>query len=204
MKDQITEVSPQSKANHLLDLLAENAELKCKLAVAESKLEKLTAHAFPDTYPLYPKDLLEMGRKGLPVPAIRALATFGNEANWVQIYDGHTSPVCEYQAAACEWAFIGGVRPPYELAQHSMSDFQKLLKELQGMSNQMTEHEHLSSALIDVQMNISQAELLGLGVQSRLKEAIDGITVHDQYLKKLSGFVYEIQKRHGHRKGLED
>lgn len=71
--------------------------------------------------PLTAAELLELARRGKPIPADRVLATFAHEANWVQIYRGETAPGCGYQAMACEWAFIGPVRPPFELAQHAMS-----------------------------------------------------------------------------------
>lgn len=66
--------------------------------------------------PLSAGELMDMAIHGRPIPASRVLATF---------YHGETSPAVDYEAKACEWAFVGPSRPPYELAQWAL----KLLSE---------------------------------------------------------------------------
>jgi hypothetical protein len=70
-----------------------------------------------DVRPLTASDILKMANLGERLPVARVLATFADPSNWVQIYDGKS--VSEYTPKACEWAFIGPVRPPYELAQNA-------------------------------------------------------------------------------------
>jgi hypothetical protein len=70
--------------------------------------------------PLEAGEILQFANDGKPIPADRVLATFANPDNWVQIYEGKATRQ-GYEARACEWAFIGPMRPPYELAQHAMS-----------------------------------------------------------------------------------
>jgi hypothetical protein len=69
--------------------------------------------------PLQGRDILDIANAGESISAIRALQTFAQESNWVQLYDAKTSSK-DYSARACEWAFIGSVRPPYELAQQAL------------------------------------------------------------------------------------
>lgn len=69
--------------------------------------------------PLSASDLLQFANNGMPIPSNRVLATFGNPKNWIQIYHGETSRP-DYEPRACEWAFIGPVRPPYELATYPL------------------------------------------------------------------------------------
>lgn len=72
--------------------------------------------------PLTASELLEIANTpNAEIPMDRALATFADPRNWVQIYKGETSPASGYTAKACEWAFIGPVRPPYELAQNALA-----------------------------------------------------------------------------------
>lgn len=73
-----------------------------------------------DLTPLTTTDLIEMGTHAVPIPPERILATFADPKNWVQLYDGESSPISGYKAKACEWVFIGPMRPPYELAQHGI------------------------------------------------------------------------------------
>lgn len=73
-----------------------------------------------DCSPLSAGELIEMAIHGKPIRADRVLATFAQESNWVQIYHGETSPAADYKAKACEWAFVGPSRPPYELAQWAL------------------------------------------------------------------------------------
>ena len=70
--------------------------------------------------PLTAGELFEAARYAKPIPMNRVLATFSQESNWVQIYHGETSPATDYKARACEWAFVGPSRPPYELAQWAL------------------------------------------------------------------------------------
>lgn len=74
--------------------------------------------------PLSAGDLYRAAVAGNPIPANRVLATFAEASNWVQIYHGETSPVTGYKAKACEWAFVGPSRPPYELAQWALQCLQ--------------------------------------------------------------------------------
>jgi len=68
--------------------------------------------------PLTCADLTEIAMSGVPIPPLRALATYANENNWKQIYNGESTE--EYVPKACEWAFVGPVRPGYELAQNAL------------------------------------------------------------------------------------
>lgn len=70
--------------------------------------------------PYQPDELLTAARGGQPLDPLRVLATYAARDNWVPIHGGRTSPEDEYEAKACEWAFIGGVRPPYELAEWAL------------------------------------------------------------------------------------
>ncbi len=71
-----------------------------------------------NTTPLSAAELMAYAIGNLPVSVPRVMATFAARSNWVQIYEGRVSPaVGYYQANPCEWAFIGPVRPPYELGE---------------------------------------------------------------------------------------
>lgn len=70
--------------------------------------------------PLSPNDILQLALAGKPIPADRVLATFADPKNWIQVYRGETVQAGGYEMKACEWAFIGPMRPPYELAQHAL------------------------------------------------------------------------------------
>lgn len=74
-------------------------------------------------------DLMARALAGGPLDPMRVLATFAHEDNWVQLYDG--TSVGDYEPKPCEWAFIGPVRPPYELAQRAIVDLvmEKALKD---------------------------------------------------------------------------
>lgn len=74
--------------------------------------------------PLSAADLYCAAVAGNPIPANRVLATFAEASNWVQIYHGEASPATDYKAKACEWAFVGPSRPPYELAQWAIQCLQ--------------------------------------------------------------------------------
>lgn len=52
------------------------------------------------------EDLMTAGICGGKIDKDRALATYADPRNWIQIY----------QNGKCEWAFIGPTRPGYELA----------------------------------------------------------------------------------------
>jgi hypothetical protein len=69
--------------------------------------------------PLAASEIMECAVNNKPIPVIRALATYAEKSNWVQLYHGESSG--DYKAHACEWAFIGPVRPPYELAQNALA-----------------------------------------------------------------------------------
>lgn len=74
--------------------------------------------------PLTANDLMSLVLAGEPIPLDRALATYADPNNWVQLYHSESlSP--GYEAKPCEWAFIGPVRPPYELAQNALADARK-------------------------------------------------------------------------------
>lgn len=66
------------------------------------------------------EELLHLALTGQPLPADRVLATFADEKNWVQLYHCE-SAARGYKPLACEWAFIGPVRPPFELAQQALN-----------------------------------------------------------------------------------
>lgn len=72
------------------------------------------------TSPLTSHDIIGMAQSGSPIPPVRALATFANTDNWIQLYEGRTMQA-GYQPKECEWAFIGPVRPPYELAKNALA-----------------------------------------------------------------------------------
>lgn len=79
--------------------------------------------------PLTARELFDIvSTPGSKIPMDRALATFAARENWVQIYMGtpcrYRQPSgisTTYTPRACEWAFIGPVRPPYELAQNALT-----------------------------------------------------------------------------------
>lgn len=60
-------------------------------------------------------EILQLAQEGKPIPPARALATYADPKNWVQLYDIRAASG-EYTPRACEWAFIGPMRPGYELA----------------------------------------------------------------------------------------
>ncbi len=70
--------------------------------------------------PLTAREIWDMAQRGESLPADRVLATFADESNWVQLYEGKCLRP-DYEARACEWAFIGPIRPPFELAQHGLT-----------------------------------------------------------------------------------
>lgn len=72
--------------------------------------------------PLTAGEILELARDGEPIPPLRALATYADPKNWVQLYGGVVSISApnNYEPRECEWAFTGPVRPPYELAQNAI------------------------------------------------------------------------------------
>jgi len=70
--------------------------------------------------PLSAGELLEIATDGKKIPPERALATFAEESNWIKIHEGNALPDSGYTPRACEWAFIGPVRPPYELARNAL------------------------------------------------------------------------------------
>lgn len=70
--------------------------------------------------PLEASDLMTMALDGQTPPILRVLATYAIASNWIQLYGGKRSPDKAYQVKACEWAFIGPMRPPYELAQWAL------------------------------------------------------------------------------------
>lgn len=74
--------------------------------------------------------ILDLANNNKPIPFGRALATFANPFNWTQLYDAKGGS--GYEPKACEWAFIGPMRPPYELAQHGMKNIEALLQTLRG------------------------------------------------------------------------
>ncbi len=84
------------------------------------------------TKPLNTNDIFSMAQSGEPIPADRALATYADPSNWVQLYHGESSDR-SYVPKACEWAFIGPMRPGYELAQHALKDRDQLHKQLLEM-----------------------------------------------------------------------
>lgn len=95
--------------------------------VEERHYAKMGFKIQPETPVLYVKikpltchDLMKLVYAGKPFPVDRVLATFADKHNWIQIYNGGTNGATEYEARACEWAFIGPSRPPYELAQSAL------------------------------------------------------------------------------------
>lgn len=90
--------------------IADAIQTTCRQAANVGQIE--------DVRPLTASDILDMANRGESLPVKRVLATFADPSNWVQIYEGKS--VSEYAPKACEWAFIGPIRPPYELAQHAM------------------------------------------------------------------------------------
>lgn len=71
--------------------------------------------------PLTAEDLFHFAIQGEQLPIERVLATFADEKNWVQLYHAE-SGARGYQPLPCEWAFIGPVRPPFELAQQAICE----------------------------------------------------------------------------------
>jgi len=80
-----------------------------------------------NTDPLKVSDLIDLAVEGKDVPVPRALATFADPSNWAQVYDGKNSD--GVVNPACQWAFIGPVKPPYELAQQAMNGLKKKIEE---------------------------------------------------------------------------
>lgn len=72
-------------------------------------------------------ELIDLVVNGQSIPATRVLATFADPNNWVQIYNGENHS--GYNPKPCEWAFIGPVSPPYELAQKAMEDVQRKIEQ---------------------------------------------------------------------------
>lgn len=71
--------------------------------------------------PLTAREIMDIALTGAPIPIERLLATFADPNNWVQIYEGKATRE-GYTARACEWAFIGPYRPPWELAQMALAE----------------------------------------------------------------------------------
>jgi len=71
--------------------------------------------------PLSADELMLFAQIGRPIPLNRALATFADPNNWIQLYQGK-SVKDGYRPKECKWAFIGPVRPPYELAQNALEN----------------------------------------------------------------------------------
>lgn len=78
--------------------------------------------------PLSAGELIALANGNISVPPMRALATFADESNWTQLYEAK-SMKDGYTARACEWGFIGPVRPPFELAQWALKAIQPIEKE---------------------------------------------------------------------------
>lgn len=78
--------------------------------------------------PLSAGQLISLANGNISVPPFRALATFADESNWTQLYESK-SMKDGYTARACEWGFIGPVRPPFELAQWALKAIQPIEKE---------------------------------------------------------------------------
>lgn len=84
-----------------------------------------------NTDPLKLSDLIDISIKGKDIPLPRALATFADPNNWVQVYDCKNSDGAFN--ADDKWAFIGPIKPPYELAQQAMNG---LKKKMEGKNEQ--------------------------------------------------------------------
>lgn len=71
--------------------------------------------------PLSAAELIAIANGNIKVPPERVLATYADPGNWVQLY--HCEAAARgYEPKACEWAFVGPVRPPYELAQWAIKE----------------------------------------------------------------------------------
>lgn len=71
--------------------------------------------------PLSASEIFNAAVDGTPLDPMRVLATFADKRNWIQIYGGRTVSSA-YKPRECEWAFIGPVRPPFELAMNTLAD----------------------------------------------------------------------------------
>ena len=60
--------------------------------------------------PLEISDLFDAALNNTTIDPIRALATYADRSNWIQVYINNK----------CEWAFIGPTRPGYELAEFAI------------------------------------------------------------------------------------
>lgn len=74
--------------------------------------------------PLTASDIVACAVSGVPIAADRTLATFADPRNWVQLYDSKAL-TGGYEPRACEWAWIGPNRPPYELAQWALKEIEE-------------------------------------------------------------------------------
>jgi hypothetical protein len=74
-----------------------------------------------NTAPYSASEILAAANLGQKLDPIRVLATYAQSDNWVQIYGGDARP-SGYHAKACEWGFIGPMRPGYEMATLALKD----------------------------------------------------------------------------------
>jgi hypothetical protein len=74
-----------------------------------------------NTAPYSASEILAAANLSQKLDPIRVLATYAHSENWTQIYDGKPSGK-DYTPKACEWAFIGPMRPGYELAKLALKD----------------------------------------------------------------------------------
>lgn len=103
------------------ELLNQTDDVWRVIRLAKYALQKTLDKTPLNKAPLTADDLMKMATIGTPIPPLRALATYADPKNWVQLYDGGVKPVeSDYEPRACEWAFIGPVRPGYELAQNAI------------------------------------------------------------------------------------
>lgn len=79
--------------------------------------------------PLTASDLMAIALSGEPIPADRALATYADESNWKTVHPGGRNRVCE-------WAFIGPMRPGFELAQITIDRLPKGTK-IEGAAREL-------------------------------------------------------------------
>ena len=101
------------------ELLNQTADVWRALRLAKYALQETLDKTPLSKSPLTQDDLMKMAVIGAPIPPLRALATYADEKNWVQLY-GPLVAAGDYQPKACEWIFIGPVRPGYELAQNAI------------------------------------------------------------------------------------